>query len=384
MSAIYFATFFAFSAVGPYLPLYYSSMHFNGVQIGVLLGIGPLISLFATPFWTGLADSRNRHRLALLGGLASLIAIYALFPFLASFEQILFAIIVLALVSSHVVPLQDSAIIYMLGGQRDLYGRLRAWGTVGWGLGAPLFGMLFNVFGLRLMFAAISITMLANLILVRKLEFQTTSQPIPAFTGLKQLFQSARWQLFFLTVFLAALGLSAHSAYLALLVDGLGPQGQTLFNLAIPAYAIVGIALALGTIVELPVMIFSKQLILALGDRGLFLGSLLALSIRNMSYAFSANALHVLLTQLLHGFTFALIWLGGINFVAKYAPNGMTSTTQGLFNTVLLGIGFAIGSLLNGYLIDIVGVGMMFGINAAMVFSGFLIVLILNKRVMAF
>ncbi|MEX2162034.1 MAG: MFS transporter [Anaerolineales bacterium] len=384
LSGIYFVTFLAFSAIVPYLALYYASLGFTGVQIGALLGVGPLVSLLATPFWTSLADSRNRHRAVLAGGILSLVFIYALFPALVSFDQILIAVALLALLSSHVLPLQDSAVMFMLGEQRDRYGRIRAWGTIGWGIGAPLFGVLYNVFGLGWMFGAISLVMLINLFQVRRLEFEQVSQTIPIFSGLRQLLRDSRWLLLFLAAFVAAIGLSAGTGYLALLLGSMGSQARTLFGLVAPASALVGIALALATMSELPIMLFSKPLILSLGDRGLLLTSLFVGGLRNLIYAFSASAWQILLAQLLHGFTFALLWLAGINYVAKHAPRGLTATTQGLFSTVLLGFGLAAGNLFNGLMMDLVGIGSMFAVSGAVVFLGLFIVFVLNKRIRAF
>ena len=46
----------------PFLVLYYQDLGFNGAQIGLLVGLAPLITLVSTPFWTGLADASHRHR----------------------------------------------------------------------------------------------------------------------------------------------------------------------------------------------------------------------------------------------------------------------------------------------------------------------------------
>src|SRR3990170_8186183 len=129
LSGIYFVTFLAYSAILPYIALYYSSIGFSGLQIGALLGLGQILSLVATPFWTGVADASKRHHLVLVGGILVLLAGYAVIPILGSFTQVLVAVVLIALLSSQVISLQDSATMHMLGARRDLYGRLRLWGT---------------------------------------------------------------------------------------------------------------------------------------------------------------------------------------------------------------------------------------------------------------
>lgn len=380
LSAIYFVTFLAFSAILPYIALYYSSIGFSGVQIGALLGLGQILSLVATPFWTGVADASKRHHLVLVGGILVLLAGYAVIPILGSFTQVLVAVVLIALLSSQVISLQDSATMHMLGARGDLYGRLRLWGTVGWGIGAPVFGQLFDKYGLVWMFWSYSILMAVSLLLVNKLEFDQTKQSASVFSGLRELTRSSTWRLFLLISFLAALGMAAHNSYLSLLVQDLGAGGQTVFGLLIPATTIVGIVLLISTICEIPVMFFSNSLLLRFGDRGLLLASLAVISLRNMLYVISTNALHVFAVQVLHGFTFAALWVAGVNFVAQNAPTGLNATAQGLFNTVLIGFGFAAGNLLSGVLIDLIGVRAMFAATSVLVLSGLIVVVSLNRH----
>ena len=380
LSGIYFVTFLAYSAILPYIALYYSSIGFSGLQIGALLGLGQILSLVATPFWTGVADASKRHHLVLVGGILVLLAGYAVIPILGSFTQVLVAVVLIALLSSQVISLQDSATMHMLGARRDLYGRLRLWGTVGWGIGAPLFGQLFDKYGLVWMFWSYSILMAVSLLLVNKLEFDQTKQAASVFSGLRELTRSSTWRLFLLISFLAALGMAAHNSYLSLLVQDLGAAGQTVFGLLIPATTIVGIVLLISTICEIPVMFFSNSLLLRFGDRGLLLASLAVISLRNMLYVISTNALHVFAVQVLHGFTFAALWVAGVNFVAQNAPTGLNATAQGLFNTVLIGFGFAAGNLLSGVLIDLIGVKAMFAATSVLVLSGLIVVVGLNRR----
>lgn len=382
LSGMNFLSFAAFSAILPNLALYYTSLGFSGAQIGLILGVGPLLSLFATPFWAGLADAKNRHREILIGGVLALILIYGSIPLLRSFPQIIVAVILLALLSSHVLALQDSATMHMLGNQLNRYGRIRLWGTIGWGVGALLFGALLNQFGLVWMFWIYSFLMLINLFIVRHLEFDKNAETKSFFVGIKALLSSPRWLLFFLMVFLSAIGLSAHGSYLSLLLDSL--PSSTFFGFYFPVVFAVGAALFASTLFELPVMFFSTTLFRWFGNRELFIIAMLTIGLRNTLYAFVSTPAQVLAVQVLHGFTYALLWLGGINFVAQNAPPGLRATAQGLFSTVLIGFGFAAGNFINGSLIDIIGVAGMFLVTGAVVFSGLLLVLLLDKRFVVF
>jgi MFS family permease len=352
----------------------------SGGEIGILLGVGPLLSLLATPFWTGIADSRNLHRQVLVAGAIAMIILYALIPFLQSFLVILGAVVLLALLSSHVLTLEDTATMHVLGEHREQYGRIRLWGTVGWGIGAPVFGAILDAAGLPWMFWCYGILMAGNLFLLARLEFDTNSQSEGFSAGMWTLLKNPAWLLFLLAAFLGALGMSAHGSFLSLRVASLDPAALTVFGLALPASAIVGVALLVSTMSEVPVMFFSGPILPRFRNRDLILFGLGIIALRNFLYAIAADGTQIVLIQVLHGLTFAILWMAGINFVAKHAPRGIAATAQGLFNTILLGFGLAAGNLVNGFLIDLTGIQGMYAISAGLVLLGLVMVLFLNRR----
>ena len=61
--SFYFLYYAAIATYAPYTVLYLQSLDYSGTQIGILMGILPLITLVSTPFWTGIADRTDRHRL---------------------------------------------------------------------------------------------------------------------------------------------------------------------------------------------------------------------------------------------------------------------------------------------------------------------------------
>ena len=61
----YFLLFAGIASFGPYQVLYYQSLSFTGAQIGLLVGIAPLITMVSLPLVTGFADRTNKHRLVM-------------------------------------------------------------------------------------------------------------------------------------------------------------------------------------------------------------------------------------------------------------------------------------------------------------------------------
>jgi PPP family 3-phenylpropionic acid transporter len=54
-SALYFLYFASISAVVPFLALFYRERGLSGDETGLLLSVSSVVSIFAAPFWAGLA-----------------------------------------------------------------------------------------------------------------------------------------------------------------------------------------------------------------------------------------------------------------------------------------------------------------------------------------
>src|SRR5512147_3049877 len=74
-----FLLFATMAFVMPFLALYYQSLDFTGAQIGLLMGLSPLITLVSAPLWTGMADKTRRYRLIM--NLALMVGVIILFAF---------------------------------------------------------------------------------------------------------------------------------------------------------------------------------------------------------------------------------------------------------------------------------------------------------------
>jgi PPP family 3-phenylpropionic acid transporter len=367
-SIIYFLYFAAIAAVVPFLALYYRSMGLSGSQVGLLLGISPMVTLFGSPFWTGLADARQRHRVVLTITLVAAVAIMSTVPAITNFGLLLFAIILFSFFSAPIMSLVDSATLSSLGDQREKYGRIRLWGTIGWGLSAVLVGMIFQRFGLRWMFWSYAILTALILIPNTRLKFPSTASETPFWTGVRSLLANRHWVLFLLMIFVAAIGMAAHTNYLSILMDKIGGS-ETL----------IGVAFLISTVFELPVMFFSNLLLRKLSTRGVLILAIGLTGLRCVLYAFARSPWVVIAIQGLHGFTFPALWIAAATYASENAPEGLSATAQGLLGSFLLGFGASTGGLLGGVLLDRFGVEGMFGIVGFLVIFGLISILTVER-----
>lgn len=359
-SAFYFLYFGAGSALYPYQALYFQSIGLSGGQIGLLMALPPLISLFASPFWTGIADTRHRHLTILTLNIAVAAVSIALVPAAAQPGVIFLLMGTYAFFVAPINALADSATMTMLAGQREMYGRVRLWGAVGWGLLAPLAGEVLNRFGLHWAYWMYAGLFAATLFIARGLTFQRVQSAQTSFSrGMRQLLTDRHWLVFLGVVMMAGLGLAAVNNYLFLLMNDLGAS-ETL----------MGISLTVSTLSEIPVMFFGNRLLKRLGSKGLIALSMGIIGLRSILFFLAASPLMILLIQLLHGFTFPSLWLAGVKYAADHAPAGLDATAQGLLGMMMWGVGTSLGGLLGGILNGQVGVSAMFAITGMVVLAG--------------
>lgn len=369
----FYALFFASVAfVTPFMVLYYNSLGFSGIEIGLLTGITPLFSFFSAPLWTSLADTTHRHRLIMsVVILLFAVSIFA-FSFLTTFWSILLIVILFNVFSAPISPFADSATLFMLGDKKEMYGRMRLGGTIGFGLVAPLAGIIVQNYGLKFVFWGGAVCMLLGFMVSQQFRYSPVQASSSAKVAVRTLLMNRRWQLFLLLALVGGIALAAANNFLLPYMQELGADGSTM-----------GFALMIGTIGEIPVLFFGNRLTRFFKPYGLFVLTVVITGVRLLLFAASTTPTFVLIFQALNGLTFPAMWLAGVAYADENAPAGMSATAQGMFGAVALGIGASVGGLAGGPLLDIVGsrgVFMVFGITVLVTVA---FVVLMQKRLPA-
>lgn len=364
-AAFYFAFFGALAFLMPFLALFYQKVGFSGTQIGLLTGIAPLITLAGAPFWTGLADSTRRHKAIMALTIVTVIGAMLLMPRFDEFYILFALVVVFAFFGAPVVSLADSATMNMLGEKRDNYGKIRLWGAVGWGLFAPIAGAVVQRLGLSWPFYGYAIGMGVALLAALALHFPAQKAGMQFRAGMRSLLSSRRWMSFLLMVLLCGIGMATINSYLFIHMESLG-MSKTL----------MGLALTVSTLSEIPVMFFAGRFLKRFNPRDLLLLALLVVGARLLLYSASSQGWQILLIQLIHGLTFPIIWVAGVSYADRVAPPGLSASAQGMFGSTLMGIGAALGGLLAGILLQGLGsAGMYLAIGLGLVAIAFFFLL---------
>ena len=364
----YFLYYAAAAALVPFLIVYYQDLGLTGTQIGFLASIPPLVSLFSAPFWGALADMTQQHKLSLLIAMSGAILLAMALSAFTAFAWLIPVVIMFAFFSSPIMPLVDNTTMDLLEGEKELYGRIRLWGAIGWGIAAPVVGWLIEAGSIAWAFRSYAAIMALGLL--NTLRIPVSGRIRSTFReGAQTLLTNQRWLGFLIVAFSGGMALSMISNFLFIFLRSLKADDFLL-----------GLTLTAATLSELPVLYFSERLLRHWNVRQLMKVAMLFFAIRALAYSLLNTPWLALPIQLLHGPTFSLMWLSGVSFADEIAPAGLGATAQGLFSGVMLGIGSAAGAFLGGLLYDHIGIVNMFRVTAIGSLFALCLMLLMEKK----
>lgn len=362
-------SFLSLGALGslvPFLGAQLKALGMDGQTLGLLMAMFPVGRLVGAPVWGHLADRYQAAGLLLkLGCLGSLIA--AIFLWKAqTAEAAAAAVFCFSLMRVPLGPLVDAVILRTLVAQgRDPreYGKTRLWGSVGF-MGAVL------VAGQVRDPMLLGVGMSAGALLV-SLRFENRGQggPAPVLPALMALAREPGLWVMLGWGMLQAMAASTYDTFFSVHVSALG----------MPAW-VTSFAVAIGVAVEIGVMQSAHPILGRLGTtRAMLLASLSGIP-RWWITATTHSPLVLVLTQGLHGISFALFWLAGVQWMAERAPQKVSASAQSLFAAASYGLGALAGSLLAGRLQQAYDTATMFGALVGVALASSVLAMLLRRR----
>jgi PPP family 3-phenylpropionic acid transporter len=357
--AFYFVYFAGFASIAPFIILYFQELGFSGVQLSLITGVGPLVTLFFSPYWTQVADATRRHKLIMSAGLILSAATMVAFPFLKIYTLLFLAILFFNVVLSPLTSLADSATMTMLGNEKALYGRLRLGGTIGWGLAAPIAGALIQDFGLKMAFWSCAAMLLVGLVVSQGFQFEKTESGVKPQGGVRALLANREWIIFLALALVGGIAFASSASYYSPYMKELGANER-----------LIGWAVLVSTLSEIPVFLFGNRLIRKFNSYGLLIFALVMTGLRSLLFAAATTPTLGLLVQLLQGLTFPAAWIAGVAYAEEHAPEGLKSAGQGLFGAMTFGFGSAVGGFMGGLLLERLGGRGLFFVYGVVVLAG--------------
>jgi MFS transporter, PPP family, 3-phenylpropionic acid transporter len=342
-----------FSTFLPFFVLWLSDRGLSPSRIGVVLAAVALAAVVAAPFWSHAADRRaGTVRTLQVAFVAACVLAIALA--LTGSMLLIIAAVAAALAAAQApqTPLIDALAVSILGPRLNEYGSFRLWASVGWGVGAIAFGMLFQWVGLGPMLPvyAAGVVVLAWYVGWFRAARPVLQRPSPAFGAFGDaLTQVPRLPVYLLGVFV--LGASTHAAWdfvpLQIAAGGKGPL-------------LVGIAAGVSAFVEIPFMRSSGSLLDRFGSRRVFVAGASVYAAASVAWAFVTSPLAVSAIRIAIGIGFGLTYVTLVVITATLVPDRLRNTGQTLQQICSQGLAPIVGSLVGGFVYEHIGARQMF------------------------
>lgn len=344
--------FWFYAGVGAFIPfnaLYYRSLGFSGLELGILTSLPAIATALLGPVWGIVADTFGLHRQIMRIVLLLAAGIVWLLTDITTFVPFMVVIALLAVVLVPVPSLWDSYAVSAVERGGAPYGVLRIFGSIGFTVMVLIMGRIMAD-GLSTIFlyayaACFVVTFLVSL----RLPSLGERQPRRLLDGLQSVTRSAPYRLLLVVAFLISLGYTTLNIYLTLHIESLG--GDT---------GVAGIAFATSAMSELPIIGFGALILKRLGARRVIFVALGVYILRFALLGFTYNTSFVLLAQLMHGLSFGMFLIASVTLAHRLVGRENAATAQALLAMVSVGLGSISGSFLGGLAIDYTTTSVMF------------------------
>ena len=126
------------------------------------------------------------------------------------------------------------------------------------------------------------------------------------------------------------------------------------------SHLLMGIALCVTCVAEVPIMFFSGHLIHHLGHHGVLYLTFICYTIRYVSYSFIPKAWYVLAIEPLHGVTYGAMWAATTSYGGIISPEGLAATVMGLVYATHFGLGKLVAGFGGGVIYNEYGPRVLF------------------------
>lgn len=390
---LYFLNGLSASTWGRFGVIFYNQVcGLRATQIGWLQAVAPLVSTLCMPLWGVVADAWSTRKHVYLFtkacNTASLLSL-AVVP-AHNFGTVMAAVVGMAAFRSSGVL--DAAVLDVLGtAHQGKYGSIRLYTALSWGLGAVLMGYITDRYGFVWNFCLYGGMMVGMMLLIalylparshkeqalyeqRQQGNHPAEEPVlllpeqggeesPLSTDahnssslapprranadwaeLKQAMLRLPVVVWITQVVVIGTGMALVDSFLFVYLQ----------NDLHASTRLCGWTVGVTVLLELPLFYYSERLLKRMGHDGLMTTSMMAYAVRAAGYTYlTPSTVHwVLLLEILHGVTFAGMWMAAVDFAATVAPPAWTTTVQTVLSASFGCLGPALGSAVGGWILE--------------------------------
>jgi len=363
----YAAYFAAMGLILPFFPVYLDGRGLDAAMIGLMTGLLALAKVVAPP-WIGHALDRQPHvRIHRFIMFASCMAAITALLISTVLNLYLLAamIFIFGIFWAAVLPLTDGLSVSVSETNVADYGRLRAWGSMGFVITSLAGG--FWLVGPNMATFPIMVAVLMLILAFAANGFPRLSPPIDSDSN-----HEAFSKPFYLLLIIALIMQISHGAYYGFFSLYLADAGFSGWQ--------IGMYWGIGVIAEIILMWLWSRSLQQAAPPLVFSLCLLLAALRWLGIGLTTDALLLVGLQLLHAATFAAFHVAAIAWVKRLAPAGRHSAAQGLYSAAGFGLGSTIGIMGCGLIADSMGFSIAFYACAGIALLGIPLAFLLPKK----
>ncbi|MEI8217025.1 MAG: MFS transporter [Eubacteriales bacterium] len=323
---VYVFSYFSIGVLFPLLGQYLNQIGYSGTQIGTITASATGIGILSSPFWGSIYERKNNNiKLLSFLYIAAALLVSSL-SFINNYWIFLIVYTMAFFFESPIRPLNDAMTINSGQG----FGKIRKWGSIGFGAGVFLAGLIATQLGLVSIFVTYGITILTSMGFVfsigksdDELKYFEKRKEKMAAGSMKSLLSNKKYLSIIACAFFINGTIWAHNTYFGFIyVEG----GGTLAG--------IGVALLLMVFSEFPVMAFSDKITLALSVEKLILIAMVLSTGRFLWYGTGPDHIFLTATFFLQGLVNGLTLISMMKYVVKTVDPKSINSAVTLYTAV--------------------------------------------------
>ena len=327
----------------------------TGSQLGLILALRPLMGIIGQPTFGRVADRTGQRGRVLGLVMLGAAAFYALLPWMDNVIAIGLVFAMAAFFGTSVMSLGTSVSMAALGTEASArFGRVRAWGTVGYAILLMAFPRLLERWreanglvdapgapGLGALFIGMAVLCAIAGLVIYGVPLSAAGQARSRAGDLKLLVAHVPYRRLLVFAFLAHAMLQGPIQFFPLLVSERGGDLTDVANLWLPML-----------LVETVLVYFSSQAAERFGPKLLIVVGIAADGLRWVLTLNAPSLAWMLPAQILHGVVIAGFLIGGAIYVEQVVPERLRSTGQAGLAVVGISFATAVSAVMTGALMD--------------------------------
>lgn len=339
-SIFYFLMFSSSFIAMQYLNLYYKQIGFSVIQITVIIIVSTIMSVGSSLYLGYKFDKSNKkHKILFFILVSSIISFISIYYF-ERYEYILIANIIFSMVYFSVQPLFTTITLINIEKNCLNFGKVRLYGTIGFCATSIILPMIKYENAIFIAMAIVMTLMIVTFFVILKKDRINNDIKENEKFKLSELFQNKIIIKLMMFIFIINITLGAYFNFFGIYYTEELGYSKELF----------GILCAVSTLSEIPFLLLSSKIFEKFNIKSILIISGLITGIRWLLCAFFTQAVILLGIQILHGFGFIVLSTSINIYINNNCQDKYKATMQSIFFVGTLVFSKVIGSIIGGFL----------------------------------